>query len=214
MKERFHEALAVDQKSSSDQFLIALLNLMKHKSFDSISISELCQAAGLSRTTFYKFFRDKEALLEYLKEDLALGFVTFKKSLDTRNIPSECVAYFHYFTFWYHVREWVDVLLRDGLWERIAMPDDHSLALLSQRSWEGYLSENDQAVEMMQHFIAAGCVQLVKWWGNNGYQKTPVEMAELVVYTLSGNPLNAKKKELVSTTPLKHSHCNAYNRRF
>ena len=80
MKERFHETLTVDQNNSSDQFLIALLNLMKEKSFFDISISELCHTAGLSRTTFYKFFQDKDALLDYLAEDLSLGFVAYKKA--------------------------------------------------------------------------------------------------------------------------------------
>lgn len=195
MEERFHETLTVDQKNSSDQFLIALLNLMKKKSFFEISISELCHAASLSRTTFYKFFPDKNALLDYLAEDLSLGFVAYKKSLKTNNLPPEKIAFVHYFSFWYQVHEWVDVLVKDGLWERIAMPNDKALSLLSKRSWDAYLTQSTQAVEMMQQFIAAGCVQLVKWWSNHNYEKSPEEMAELVVYSLSGQAIQTKSIE-------------------
>lgn len=192
MKERFHETLTVDQNNSSDRFLIALLNLMKEKSFFDISISELCHAAKLSRTTFYKFFQDKDALLDYLAEDLSLGFVAYKESLHADNLPPEKMAFVHYFSFWYQVREWVDVLVKDGLWERIAMPNEKALSLLSKRSWDAYLIQNAQTIEMMQHFIAAGCVQLVKWWSNHSYEKSPGEMADLVVYSLSGKAIQMK----------------------
>ena len=85
--------------------------------------------------------------------------------------------------------------MKDNLWERIAMPNDTSLSLLSKRSWDTYLAQNTQTIEMMQHFIAAGCVQLVKWWSNHNYEKSPAEMAELVVYTLSGKATQTKSME-------------------
>ena len=186
MGERFHEALPVDMKSSADQLLLALLDLMKLKPYQDISISELCQKAKLSRTTFYKFLPDKDGLLEYLKEDLDLGFVAYKKGLNLQNMPPEKVAFYHYFSYWYQLREWVDALVKNDLWERIAMPTEKTYTLLSKRQWDSPLMQDAHNLEMIYQFIASGCIQLVKQWSLHGYKKTPEEMTELVMFTLSG----------------------------
>ena len=193
MGERFHEALPVDMKSSADQLLLALLDLMKTKSYQDISISEICQKAKLSRTTFYKFLSGKDDLLAYLKEDLDLGYIAYKKSLEPMHISSERLAFYHYFSYWYQLREWVDVLVKNDLWERVAMPTAKTFSLLSNRQWDSYLTQDVQTLEMMHQFTAAGCVQLVRWWHDHNYSKTPEEMAALVVFTLSGLLLKARE---------------------
>lgn len=190
--EHYEKVFYVDHKSSSDVFIMALLELMKEKTFSEISISELCRKAGLSRNTFYKFFPGKSALLEYLKEDIALGYVEYKNNLTPGGMSAGMESFIHYFSFWYQLRDWVDVLVKNDLWEQIAMPEDREISLLSARDWDSYLADTPKAIEMMHMFLAAGCVQLVKWWSLNRYEKTPTQMAELVVYTLSGQALNTK----------------------
>lgn len=190
--EHFENAFYVDHKTSSDVFLLALLELMKEKAYSDISISELCRKADLSRNTFYKFFPEKNALLEYLKEDIALGFVAYKETIAKEKLSSSMEAFVHYFSFWYQLREWVDVLVENEMWEQIAMPNDKELALLSNRNWDRYLLQTEQTMEMMRTFVAAGCVQLVKWWSRNNYEKTPEEMAELVSYIISGHLRKSK----------------------
>ena len=192
--EQLEKAFYVDHKNSSDVFLMALLELLKEKSYSDISISELCRKAGLSRNTFYKFFSGKDALLSYLKEDISLGFVTYKQTIVKENWDSQMESFVHYFSFWYQLRDWVDVLVKNDLFEKIAMPEERELSLLSPRNWDSYLVDTPKTLEMMQTFLAAGCVWLVKWWSMNGYGKTPAEMAELVVYTLSGRALDNRKK--------------------
>ena len=192
--EQLEKAFHVDYQSSSDVFLMGLLELLKEKPYSDISISELCHKTGLSRNTFYKYFSKKDALLDYLKDDIALGFVAYKKKIAKENMDSRMESFVHYFSFWYQLREWVDALVKNDLWEQIAMPEEREFSLLSTRDWDPYLAETPKALEMMQTFLAAGCVRLVKWWSLNGYEKTPAEMAELVVYTLSGRALDNRKK--------------------
>ena len=195
----FGDTLYVDHKNSSDVFLLALLELMQEKAYADISVSELCHKAGLSRNTFYKFFFEKDALLDYLREDITLGFIEYKKVIAAKNLSSQMEAFVHYFSFWYQLREWVDVLVKNNLWDQIAMPKEQAFALLSARNWDHYLVDTPHALEMMQTFLAAGCIHLVKWWSLNGFEKTPTEMAELVVYTLSGQALNTKKIDSFSS---------------
>lgn len=39
--------------------------LVKEKSYDDIKVTELCRKAGISRTTFYYYFEDKNAVLQW-----------------------------------------------------------------------------------------------------------------------------------------------------
>lgn len=50
--------------------LQALRELLSEKSFDDISVSELCDRAQTRRATFYKHFGDKTELLAYMIQEL------------------------------------------------------------------------------------------------------------------------------------------------
>lgn len=52
-----------------------------------VSIEEICRAAGVSKTTFYKHFCDKVDLVQQLHDDLVdRGFAVFD-AINTRQIP-------------------------------------------------------------------------------------------------------------------------------
>jgi AcrR family transcriptional regulator len=53
-----------DQLRSCKQLKVALLELIEIKSYESITISEICQIAGYNRGTFYQNFENKDVLLE------------------------------------------------------------------------------------------------------------------------------------------------------
>ncbi|WP_143803627.1 TetR/AcrR family transcriptional regulator, partial [Oenococcus oeni] len=48
----------------------ALIELMKTKDYQDISITEIAQKAELSRKTFYHSFKNKEAVINYLCDQL------------------------------------------------------------------------------------------------------------------------------------------------
>ncbi|KSU86056.1 hypothetical protein AS180_20805 [Priestia veravalensis] len=52
----------------------ALLSLIEHHSFNSISVKEICEEAMVHRATFYTHFNDKYDLLAYLLKEIAEEF--------------------------------------------------------------------------------------------------------------------------------------------
>lgn len=48
-----------------DAFSHALLSLLAERSFERITVNELCERAGYPRATFYNYFDDKYDLLDY-----------------------------------------------------------------------------------------------------------------------------------------------------
>lgn len=69
---------AANKKSSirtKTAFFNAFVKLMKKKSFEEISVSDLIQEAGYSRTTFYSYYQDKFDMIEIIINDEAVKFI-------------------------------------------------------------------------------------------------------------------------------------------
>ena len=59
---------------SKDWLMQALFELMQKQSYDSITITKLCQKADLSRRTFYRLFNSKDDVLNEKLYLLTLEF--------------------------------------------------------------------------------------------------------------------------------------------
>ncbi len=60
------KAASMQNHSKYDQILDALQELMKQKNVQTISVSEIAQAAGIGKGSIYYYFSSKEAILEAL----------------------------------------------------------------------------------------------------------------------------------------------------
>lgn len=92
----------------------ALLKLIYEKPLSSITISELCKLAGVSRMTFYRNYESKE---DIFKKQLAELFQKYKD--DGFRKPRKGIYYdkehmMHYFTYIYRYREFMDGLMHCG----------------------------------------------------------------------------------------------------
>lgn len=76
-------------KMTAREYLVSTAKeLMNTKDIDRISVQEILDISGVSRTTFYKHFRDKQDLVEqiFLSEISALFFYDNSKSLYEREL--------------------------------------------------------------------------------------------------------------------------------
>ena len=48
----------------------ALIELLQKKDMDRISIKELCETAGINRSTFYTYYDTQHELLEEIEDDI------------------------------------------------------------------------------------------------------------------------------------------------
>lgn len=64
---------------------LALNELSKSKSFDEITVSEICKAASVSRSTFYRFFSSKEDVQKFCMRSVSsVGFEKIGRTLGLR----------------------------------------------------------------------------------------------------------------------------------
>ncbi|MEE8825297.1 bacterial regulatory protein, tetR family [Lentilactobacillus sunkii] len=61
------------QAITKKHFKLALLDLLKSKSFNDITIKDITETAEYDRSSFYRYFDDKYQLLENIEDDLISG---------------------------------------------------------------------------------------------------------------------------------------------
>lgn len=90
----------------------ALLALLRKKPLNEISISELCETAGVGRTSFYRNFETKETILKRHIETLFQGWMNKLKNNSEMPIDQ---SVFHVFSHLETNREFYGLLHERGL---------------------------------------------------------------------------------------------------
>ena len=101
---------------SRKKMLAALLKIMEVYDYREITVTQIVQEAGLSRTTFYRLFTDKDEILSMLFEDL---FREFYDRVLSRQIESFWTVMQLYFDFWEERKPLLLLLQKNHLLQRI-----------------------------------------------------------------------------------------------
>ncbi len=166
----------------------ALLELIKEKKFDKITIQDIADRSTLNRVTFYLHFSNKHDLLQRLTRDL------IQRELETISLPEsdgESVSYpqsitalERYFDF---IRKNAD-LLRSLTGENGVLSFTHDLEqmiyTLNLSRFQKTLGRTDPPepeTEMTFRHLAAGILGMIRWWLENDLPFTPQVMAEKVM---------------------------------
>ena len=156
-----------------------LLNLMSGRSYQSISVQELCQVAGVSRMAFYQYFDSKDdaltALIDHTLQDA--GF-----------IGSTEEEFERFASCWLLQKPLLDALHSNQL-----------DALLPNRALQLTLDEDydlrhrldagqDESGQIILTFTIQGVISVIQTWHQNQYRQSTREIAALL-YRLLLRPL-------------------------
>jgi AcrR family transcriptional regulator len=153
-------------------------NLLLRTPYEKITISMICEAAGVSRTAFYKCFSDKDDLVEQLiDKDIIQPLITLREILPTKRIKSapQLITEQIYQGF-------VD---NREYYTRVNGIDNHrflhkcladKLSALNNRILEEYdLPEREKYY--MAYFYAASNAILISRWIENGMDVEPAALS-------------------------------------
>ena len=162
----------------------ALLELMQKMPYEDISVTQLCQTAGVSRRVFYHLFNNKTGALYAMIDHIILESDHYDP-----HIRDQALRFFRY---WKDHRHLLDALqenqLTGLLLERMienVMSEDYDLRYwLKINGWE---QEKDVIL-----FHLSGIMGLVYRWYYSGFRETPEEMAALLKKIMT-TPLAGKK---------------------
>ncbi len=96
----------------------ALLQTLGRKSYQDITITELCLTLNIPRKTFYRYFDSKDDALYALIEHTMLEYSGFheKEKDSERTLQKEI---YEFFSFWQNKKEFLDIFSRNCMLDKI-----------------------------------------------------------------------------------------------
>jgi len=158
----------------------ALIGLMQEQPFDAITVAQLLARAGVSRSTFYKHYSDKDDLF---MSDADEFFEMISMALSEHGDKSHrVVPVTEFFTHVREMRQFVSALVASGkVHENFELARGHFARGIERRFSE--LPQGNEipvAQRAAVAFTHAGAlIALLTWWIDRGMKQTPAEMDQL-----------------------------------
>ena len=155
-----------------------LLKLMLDMPYSGITISHICQQAGISRKSFYRYFVSKEsclhALIDHVIMDGSTYFIT--KSDSGYTDLAFCTRIFEY---WRQQAPLLDALCKNNL--TLQLPQRMMRYMLDEEPEYAHymgISPTD-AVEHVVYMVS-GTMGLVLAWHHEHFEKTAAQMGSIL----------------------------------
>ena len=167
-------------RRSRDALGHALITLMQEQAFDTITVAQLLDRAGVSRSTFYKHYSDKDDLF---MSDADEFFEQISMALSEHGDKSNrVVPVSEFFAHVREMREFVSALVTSGkVHDNFELARGHFARGIERRFSELSLGlEIPAAQRAAVAFAHAGTlVALLTWWIDHGMRESPESMDEL-----------------------------------
>lgn len=154
----------------------AMLDLAKNVPFDEITVADLISRAGVSQATFYRHYKDKNALLSDLARDftteLGLKITTEAVVADSRK------AALSFCSFLEENRAVYTALLAHGA--KSAIFDDLLKQSVAHSETSGISEELWLPQGLGPVYMVTTILTLAGWWLHRGQSVTAAQMAELI----------------------------------
>ena len=169
--------------------LDAFFKLMSEKTFNEITVNELCDVAGVRRATFYKHFSDKYDFLTKIVQHLRYQFD--KKVWSEVSSSMTLDYYIEYIrsliTFLTAHQRAVDMLLhsdaRDSLIS-IIVDQNYKDTIERLAHIECSAGEFEANKEIIACFMAGGVAQAISRWYESDSRCSPEELTEQIIGVL------------------------------
>lgn len=167
----------VNQRVKITKLLLkdALVQLLNTKKIDKISVTELCETAGINRATFYAHYNTPQDVLSEISKNLADEILLKLKPQTKDNILSnlEIIS-----EFIYKNSDLVKLLIDNN-------SDHYFLEVIKTLNETIHTSDeskhfDDDSIKLISAFLAGGGYQMMKMWLYEDFNKTPKDIAQLI----------------------------------
>ena len=157
----------------------SLLELMKTRSINKITVKEICDLADVNRGTFYSHYSDPFDLLKYIENELFMEISTMLEHHALERTEDLLVALFKC------IKENSDIckiLLGENgdsefLKKILYIAHDQSIS-----EWKKVIEAKDQKIfDYLYTFTANGTIGILQDWIQSGIKETPEEIATIVM---------------------------------
>lgn len=149
----------------------AILQLMREKPLDKITVDELSEKANVGRATFYRQFHSRQEAISWKLNREWIRYAEEHQLNFEGSAPADYAGGF--FAFIYSLRETNALLIKNSC--------KHCIFDAMRYSFENMDSGTDTKEYYHDHFRAYGLLGLVEGWIDAGYDLSIDEMADLTV---------------------------------
>lgn len=154
-----------------DSITVALLELLKKKTLDNISITEITNKAGVGRVSFYRNFESKEDIIDKYLTDITDKFIS-SSGINFKNNDTKT-----YITILFkHLEKHKDFTYNLYKSNCLYLVEKQFKRIFDNRHY-GYSAYK-------RYFYSGGIYNIYYHWLVNGYKETPSELANELVNLL------------------------------
>ena len=161
--------------STKDYITIALYYLMSKYDYDSITVTDICAKARVSRMSFYRYFNNKEDIfINYCDE----RFEEFFASIKEKNVTDIMSFLVEIFLFLKKYARQVTVL-KKAKKENLIVEKFTDYGTYLAKHIDLTIDNNPMANRIIAAFLAGGTANILLLWFDLGLDVPPKEMAEM-----------------------------------
>jgi AcrR family transcriptional regulator len=157
----------------------SLLNLMRDKPIEKITVKDICEKADINRGTFYAHYKDPSNLLAQIENEL---FDEINSSVES-SLNAESISGLLNEIF-VSIRKNIDLcrVLFSDYGDKVFVRRIMNIAReRSITEWKKVIpSTKDEQLERLYTFYASGCVAIVQDWFQNGMKESPQELSDFI----------------------------------
>jgi AcrR family transcriptional regulator len=164
----------------------ALMAELSERAFEEITVTDICERAMVHRTTFYKHYEDKYALLEQGMRGMYDALVVGEEHLppsaySIEHPPPYFVRLFEHAA--QHPHFYKLMLCGEGVgrFQKLVKEYIADVASATMREVPSTRQHLTAPAAMHAHFVAGAALSLLAWWLENDMPLSPHQMAQYLM---------------------------------
>ena len=159
-----------------------LLSAMLGRSYESISISDLCDELGVPRKSFYRYFNGKQGALYALIDHMLMDF---SGEVFSEDAGAAMDTMERFFVYWKENRRFVDAIVKNDLvsifvWR--ALNRSMETDVIAEKLLSLHAGMKKEHVVM---FFVSGLLSLMFQWHHDNFLESPREMASTALHLMT-----------------------------
>lgn len=154
----------------------ALHDMLKEMPYDKITVSDLCERAGLPRRSFYRYFNNKNDVLDYAMMNLMRECILYSMDGLSQEGPLEEI-FLRFFTYWKDSRpEWLRFLSTNHL-EVVLIRKFREWFYEERRIQYKQKGISEEHLQISMTFVLGGIMMMLFQWAADDFRTDAKDMA-------------------------------------
>ncbi|WP_026021114.1 TetR/AcrR family transcriptional regulator [Paenibacillus senegalensis] len=174
---------SIDRRKKYTQMVVkdSFMQLLKEKPMSSITVKEICERADVNRSTFYAHYYNQYDLLSRIEDETIEDMKGYLNQFDYGNQVDGLRLIENLLEYFAAKRDICQTLLNEkaeSTFQGKATVVAHQYFM---KNWTAIGHLDKDLSEYVSTFIINGSIHVVKSWLSNNMDKTPKEMAEMLI---------------------------------